>query len=318
MTPVRASPVALVLGGGPDAERPVSLKSSRAVADAIAKDGFFDVRLEIIDAQSTLADLPGDVIVPVLHGAWGEGGPLQDLLVRDGRPFVGCGPSAARLCMDKFATKLAAARAGVPTPPAAIVNLSDAGTPLGAPAVVKPVHEGSSVGLRICRTQDQLSAALAQLRALEKAPITLIERLIPGRELTCGLLDRGEGLVALPLVEIAPAEGVYDYAAKYDRGDTRYIVSPDLPPGVAEAIQTDALTLARAVGIRHLARIDFMLDAEGRHWLLEANTMPGFTGHSLLPKAASALGIGLPELTAGLCRLAMAHESSQTGRTADG
>ena len=146
----------------------------------------------------------------------------------------------------------------------------------------------------------------------------MVERLIPGRELTCGLLDRGCGLEPLPLVEITPAAGVYDFAAKYDRDDTGYTVSPDLGPATdPEAVQQDALRVARAVGVRHLARVDFMLDDRGRHWLLEINTMPGFTGHSLLPKAAAAVGVGMSELCTGLCRSAMAQESSDRARSAD-
>ncbi|MGP1272795.1 MAG: D-alanine--D-alanine ligase family protein [Phycisphaerales bacterium] len=306
-------PLALVLGGGPDAERSVSLKSSEAVARAIEASGAFEVALEIIDRPASLAGFRGEVVFPVLHGAWGEGGPLQDLLIREGRPFVGCGPAAARLCMDKMATKLAAARAGVRTPAAAVLNPTDAACPFAPPVVVKPVHEGSSVGLFICRDERSLERAFRPDGA-----VRMVERLIDGRELTCGLLDRGNGLEALPLIEISPAEGVYDFAAKYDRDDTRYTLDPVLPePADAGAIRADALRVGRALGVRHLARVDFLLDDDGQHWLLEVNTMPGFTGHSLLPKAAAARGIELPELCAGLCRLALAEDSRTSARSAD-
>jgi D-alanine-D-alanine ligase len=298
-------PVALVLGGGPDAEREVSIQSSRAVADALDQSGQFAVEYRLIDAPAHLRDLPGDVLVPVLHGGWGEGGPLQDIMEHDGRPYVGCGPTAARLCMDKMATKLAAARLGIATAEAAIVNPRDPGSPLAPPAVVKPVHDGSSVGLHMGRDASSLRTGLEAARADTRA--FMIERLIPGRELTCGLLDTGSGLRPLPLIEIIPSAGPYDYAAKYQRDDTRYVVNPDAD---AEAIGRDALALAGVLGVRHLARADFLLDARGTHWLLEINTMPGFTGHSLLPKAAGAIGIAMPALCAGLCRLAMEGRSS--------
>lgn len=305
-------PVALVLGGGPDAEREVSIQSSSAVAEAITQSGQFTVEHHLIDAPEQLRDLPGDVIVPVLHGGWGEGGPLQDVMERDGRAYVGCGPAAARLCMDKMATKLAAARLGILTAEAAIVNPRDPGSPLAPPAVIKPVHDGSSVGLHMGRDTASLRAGLEAARADTRA--FMIERLIPGRELTCGLLDTGSGLRPLPVIEIIPASGPYDYAAKYVRDDTRYVVNPEAD---AQAIGRDAMALAGALGVRHLARADFLLDDRGRHWLLEINTMPGFTGHSLLPKAAGAIGIAMPALCAGLCRLALADRSSRGADRSD-
>ncbi|MEM7623829.1 MAG: D-alanine--D-alanine ligase, partial [Planctomycetota bacterium] len=137
------------------------------------------------------------------------------------------------------------------------------------------------------------------------------ERLIEGREITCGLVDAGHGLRPLPIIEIIAAGGTYDYAAKYDRDDTAYLIGPHAAPDVDHgAVQHDACRLAEALGVRHLARADFMVDAAGRHYLLEINTMPGFTSHSLLPKAAAATGTAMGELCAGLCTLAMARHSS--------
>ncbi len=145
----------LVLGGGPDAEREVSLWSSKAVAEALTSLGRYRVRYEIIGklTGAELKKLPGEVVFPVLHGGWGEGGPLQELLEADGRAFVGCGPAAARLAMDKLATKMASVKAGVLTAPSAVFNPADEGCPLAFPVVMKPVHEGSSVGVRIVRLQ---------------------------------------------------------------------------------------------------------------------------------------------------------------------
>ncbi len=301
--------IATVLAGGPDAERAVSIASATAVAEAIDAQGEFSADLRVIDRPGSLGDVAGDVIVPVLHGSWGEGGPLQDLLEREGCPYVGCGPSAARLCMDKLAAKLAAERVHVRTPGAAVLNPRDPVPPMDGPAVVKPIFEGSSVGLHLCHDRTSLERACSEV--VGSATPIMIERLIPGREITCGLLDTGEGLRPLPLVEIVPADGVYDYAAKYDRDDTRYFVGNAISPGVDHAaVQRDSLTVAAELGVRHLARVDFMVDDRGDHWMLEINTMPGFTGHSLLPKAAAASGIPMPELCTRLCRLAVRDHSS--------
>lgn len=298
----------LVLGGGPDAEREVSLESSRCVAEALAQGGRFDVRREVIGAitRDELRALAGDVIFPVLHGGFGEGGPLQDLLVADGRPFVGCGPVAARTAMDKLATKLAAARVGVPTAPAGVFHSVDHVSPLGLPAVLKPVHEGSSVGVHICRDGDTWEAGVQSVRAdvvAHPSRVYMVERaILGGRELTVGVLDGR----ALPVIEIVPKAAFYDYHAKYHSDETKYVVSPQIPAGVGEQIQAWALALAREIGVRHLCRVDYILDPPGAAWLLEVNTMPGFTSHSLLPMAAAAAGLDFPRLTEKLVDLALA------------
>ncbi|MEM9165917.1 MAG: D-alanine--D-alanine ligase [Planctomycetota bacterium] len=308
----------LVLGGGPDPEREVSLESSAAVAAALDACKGMTAERRIIERPESIDDLPGEVIFPALHGAWGEGGPLQRILVRDGRPFVGCGPDAARLCMDKLATKLIALSQGVRTPHALVLTPGERVPPIPAPAVVKPVHDGSSVGLAICRTQKALREAVREPGASAFGGPRMIEAMIPGRELTCGLVDRGNGFEALPLVEIVPADGAYDYQAKYARDDTRYIPESEAAPGFdAPAIKRDTLRLAEVIGLRHLARADFMIDDSGDHWLLEVNTMPGFTAHSLVPQAAAAVGIGLGELCRTLCERAAAEHSSPGGRPAE-
>ncbi|TVQ61443.1 MAG: D-alanine--D-alanine ligase [Phycisphaerales bacterium] len=295
----------LVLGGGPDAEREVSLRSAAGVASALREAGCGVVEATIgrVTADELRA-LEGDVVFPVLHGSFGEGGGLQDLLEADGRAYVGCGARAARLAMDKLATKAAAWRAGVPTADAALVNPHDEVCALDLPVVVKPVHEGSSVGLRIVRTAAAYAAAVEAVR--EHGRPNMVEAFVRGRELTVGVVDlEGHGLAALPIVEIAPASGVYDYQAKYERNDTRYTANPDLPSGARETVQARALTVARAIGVRHLARVDFLLDEHGEAWLLELNTMPGFTATSLLPMAGRAAGIEMPTLCARLAARAM-------------
>lgn len=297
-------PSVLVLGGGPDAERPVSIESAAAVAAALAKAGH-EVRAVTIDRPSgpELAAMAGDVVFPVLHGPWGEGGGLQALLERDGRPFVGSGEAAARLAMDKLATKLVAAKLGLPTPCACVVRPGDTGCSLRAPAVIKPVFEGSSVGLFVCRDDASIAHALATLDS--RYSPWLAEAMIAGRELTVGVLaSDGGGLAALPLVEIRPTDGVYDYDAKYQRDDTQYAVDPELPVGVAAILGEHAVRMCEAIGVRHLARVDFMLDGDDAGWLLEVNTMPGFTSHSLLPMAAAGAGLEMPALTSQLVRTA--------------
>lgn len=287
----------LVLGGGPDSEREVSLDSSRGIAEAIDAGSRFKAEWREIGqlTQEELAELPGEVIFPVLHGPWGEGGPLQELLQRDGRPFVGVSAGPARLAMDKVATKAMAAAAGVPVTPSAIFNPSDTGCPLALPVVCKPVHEGSSVCLTLVRSSEQWAEAqraMAEDVANRPQRIYMIEPLIQGTELTVGIVCGRP----LPIVQIKPASGVYDYQAKYHRDDTKYIVAPGLPPGRTEQIVGYAVRIASALGAAELARVDFMLDAAGRPWLLEVNTMPGFTSHSLLPMAARASGMSMTQL----------------------
>ncbi len=297
----------LVLGGGPDAEHEVSLNSSAAVLAALNQSGRYVAHREVIGALTLdqLRALPGDVVFPVLHGPWGEGGPMQRLLEADGRPFVGCGSLAARAAIDKLLTKQACLRLGIATGPAAVLHPLDDVPPIALPLVLKPVHEGSSVGLAICKTMDQWFAAVQLARAAlagGQSAAFMVEPLTKGRELTVGIVA-GE---AMPIVEITPADGVYDYAAKYTREDTRYVVDPPLPDGVAHAMQRDALRLAEALGCAMLARVDFMLGEHGPQ-LLEANTMPGFTSHSLLPMSAARAGLAMPALCAALVDDALAR-----------
>ena len=297
----------LVLAGGPDAEHQVSLASARGVADALRADGAFEVVERTIDrlTPAELAGMPGDVIFPALHGAYGEGGPLQDLLEGDGRAYVGSRPAPARLAMDKVATKARALRLGIPTPECTVLDLRDERCPLALPVVVKPVHDGSSVGLHICRTEEQWRAARDVVVADRRANphrVYMVESLVAGaRELTVGLLDDS----ALALIEIRAASGTYDYEAKYHRDDTCYVLDPELPSGVEGRLREQAVALARSIGVRHLGRVDFMLDRAGIAWLLEVNTMPGFTGHSLVPMAARHGGLEMPALCARLVELAL-------------
>jgi len=299
--------VVLVMGGGPDAEREVSLLSSRGVADALVAGGTYDVNYVVVDRPGAgeLAAMRGDVVFPVLHGPFGEGGGMQDLLAKGGRPFVGCGPIAARTAMDKVASKLAAASLGVRTAAAHVLNEADAACPLPLPVVVKPVHEGSSVGVHICRDEAQWGSARAAVSEERRAGLRrayMVEAaVLGGSEITVGVVDG----TALPIIRIVPSVEFYDYEAKYNRDDTRYEVNPALPAGVVGEVQAAAESLARAIGVRHLCRVDFLLDGDARPWFLEVNTMPGFTSHSLLPMAAKAVGLEFPALAERLVGLAI-------------
>jgi len=307
-------PSVLVLGGGPDAERLVSLESAAAVADGLREAGA-TVHIHTLEGVPTLdelAKLPGEVVFPVLHGPFGEGGPMQALLEKLGRPFVGSRAAAARWAMDKLATKLEAARLGIDTLPARVFQPDDATAPMDLPVIIKPVCEGSSVGLHVCEDAQAWEAAhRAVCGAMQRHPtrVSMVEPLLRGRELTAGVLEQPHGgFLALPLVEILPRSGVYDYQAKYDRDDTSYVVRPTLPDTVVRTCQEAALALVESMGIRHVARVDFLYgsfqNTPERLWFMEVNTMPGFTSHSLLPMAGQAAGLDMAHLCGQLAELA--------------
>lgn len=327
-------PVA-VLAGGPDAEHDVSLLSATAIRCALDQAG---ARAELVVIDRPGADelrvalgkvgvtQSTGVAFPALHGPFGEGGELQGLLEQIGVRFVGSGSRASRLAIDKLATKQLAAsvaersaRAGdgtrIGVSPTWTVDPALGDAPPGPlPLAVKPNFEGSTVGLHICGDASAYAAAMREAAALDRT--TIAEPAIDGHELTVGLLavpgtevshtessssPRAGELRPLPLIHIAPADGLYDYAAKYERDDTAYACDPELPGLDRAPLARFATALARAAGARHLARADFIYDpAERTAWFLEINTMPGFTSHSLLPMAARHAGIGFGRLCTGL------------------
>lgn len=304
---MQRSATVLVLMGGPDAEREVSLASGREVAHALRAGVRFNVVEQVID-KPTVAELRDmaagvDVVFPVLHGHWGEGGPLQELLEQIGLPYVGSQPRAASLAMNKLATKTMLARDAVPTPRSRQL-MADDECDLAPPLVLKPVDDGSSVDLRICRSAEEVAAARAVLHP--RRPMLMAEQYIKGREVTAGIL-LGK---PLPLIEIVPAVEYYDYEAKYTRDDTRYIISPKLPDGVAQACERVAMLAFTRLGCRDLARVDFIVDERGP-WFLEINTMPGFTTHSLVPMAAASIGKNMSEICAALVEAALARGASR-------
>lgn len=289
----------LVLGGGPDRERPVSLRSAAAVAAALRTAGHEVVESDIDPDHPAALDVDCDVIFPVLHGRFGEGGPLQRMMDARGRRYVGCQPKAAAIAMDKCAAKQAAEARGVPTPPYQLLGPS---TPLAVdpPVVIKALSEGSSFGVWICKTAEDVADARQQMHA--HYAFGLAEQFVPGgREVTVGIVDGR----ALPAIRIVPAVEYYDYDAKYERDDTKYEFDTGLPPDVIARMNEYALTVFHAIGARHLGRVDFMVDTDGEPQFIEINTMPGFTDHSLVPQAAAKAGMAMPELCDRLVRLAL-------------
>lgn len=291
----------LVLAGGPDAERAVSLTGGRAVAETLARSPQFLVKYREIDTLdgALLAQLPGDCIFPVLHGPWGEGGPLQRLLEADGRPFVGSGAHAAAVAMDKVGTKERARALQIPTLSHAVLAAGVETPQPGFPVVLKPIDDGSSVDLYVCHTASDLEAARAS--AQQRHERLMIEPFIKGRELTVGIIAGR----ALPVLEIKPAQGLYTYDAKYNRDDTIYDTSPDLDHTLKARLREFSERLFAEIGCRHIARVDWLLDPEQGPFLLEINTMPGFTSHSLVPMAARRLGLDMLALCESLVRMAL-------------
>ncbi|MGD9582822.1 MAG: D-alanine--D-alanine ligase [Lysobacterales bacterium] len=287
--------VAVVMGGA-SAEREVSLKSGAGVLAALRARG---IDAHAIDGIPALLDAlrAGHFarVFNILHGRGGEDGVLQGALAALGVPCTGSGVLGSALSMDKIRSKQVWQTLALPTPAYRVVDPlhpADVDTivqSIGLPLIVKPSHEGSTVGISRAWQREQLVSGIEAARALDGD--VLIEQLIDGREFTVGILGRQ----ALPSIEIVPAKGFYDYQAKYLADDTRYLC-PGLE-GAAEAeMQALALAAFDALGCSGWGRVDFMRDRDGRNWLLEVNTAPGMTDHSLVPKAAAAVGIDYPEL----------------------
>ena len=300
----------LVLAGGPGRERPVSQAGGVQVAQALRDAGYEvmerDILPEDLSALDEFEQWGGDVIFPVLHGLWGEGGGLQRILSDRDLIYVGSGPGSASLCINKHLTKLTVTEHGVATPEAELLLEGQSRT-LEAPVVIKAVEEGSTFGLAICKTEEEANKAAKELS--KDFPRLLVERYIPGKELTVGVIHSDDptspGPVALPAIHIVPAGECYDYDAKYERDDTQYLFDIDVPDETLKQISDWALTAYRVLGVHHLCRVDFMIDQFNRPWFIEANTMPGFTTHSLLPMAAARSGLNLSQLTNRLVRLAL-------------
>jgi D-alanine-D-alanine ligase len=303
-----------LLSGGISAEREVSLVTGAQIAEALRTAGHRVWQSDIApDNLAALDHAPCDLVFPALHGAFGEDGKLQAILEARGVPFVGSGSVASRMGMDKAAAKSCLHENHVPTPAWQIVCRHKykrdwtATESVGYPCVIKPISEGSSVGCKVCRNVTEARAHLEGTLPVYGA--MLVERFIDGYELTVGVLD-GK---TLPVIWIKPATAFYDYEAKYTREDTRYLFDIPLPVAVLEEVRRMALATHHHIGCRHLSRVDVMVEFMSHEaYVLEVNTMPGFTGHSLVPKAAAHAGIAFTDLCERLARMALRDAPGRT------
>lgn len=284
-----------VVYGGSSSERAVSLDSGRNVLQALQQSGVDARGYDGIPALlRAIADGAVDRVFNILHGGGGEDGTLQGALASLGVPCTGSGVLGSALAMDKIRSKWIWQRLEIPTADFAVVEPDTTAVELAdlleLPLVVKPAQEGSTVGITLARDLVALEAGLVLAR--QHAQAVLAERLIDGPEFTVAILAER----ALPAIRIVPATGFYDYHAKYQANDTRYLVPCGLAEEDEKLLQEIALDAFDAVGASGWGRVDIMLDGEGQPYVLEVNTAPGMTSHSLVPKAAAAAGIGFEAL----------------------
>ncbi len=320
----------LVLMGGSSPERMVSLASGEAVAEGLDRKDHQVLKMDpsapqkvytimekvfegpvgevpigqnaplsgdnIAEILRSLKKYSVDLIFPMLHGGWGEDGRLQAVFELSGIPFVGSGSTASALAMNKHLAKRVISTEGINTPEFFFLhnNVLDRAPEMceefGYPLVIKPNHGGSTVGLTIARNRRPLEMGIRQVREMEDD--LLVERYIPGRELTVGIFD-GQGM---SVVEMIPKDGFYDYKHKYTEGQTDYICPADIGAKLTqECLETGSLAF-RLLGCEVFGRVDFRLDEQGKLYFLEVNTIPGMTMQSLVPKSAQAVGMDFPEL----------------------
>ena len=310
-------PRVLILSGGISHERDISLKSGRKVADGLISHG---MSVELRDPDGTLIEHlrehPPEVVWPVLHGASGEDGALRALLEMLGIPYVGSSADASRIAWNKPVAKSLVERSGVATPPS--ITLSrDAFRELGAesvletvtsalelPLIVKPAQGGSAQGVSWVDSSEDLRKAM--VHAFTYSDIALIEKRIIGAEVCVPIIDTGDGPRAIQSVEIEPLSGRYDFEARYTAGATRFYTPPRLEPEVMESLNSLALESFSALGLRHLARVDFIVDSAGKPWFLEASTMPGLTETSSTALALDSAGYDVGGVYGALVDAALA------------
>jgi len=322
-----------VLFGGDSMERDVSVASAAQVVAALRSRGHevlaVDTARGLLTADDERAvltgkidrappmpaertDLPAviaragigdvDVIFLALHGGDGENGAIQSVLDLAGIPYTGSGRLGSAIAWDKDIAKRLFVSAGVPTPEwrMAPVTAAEIDAAFGFPAIVKPSGQGSTVGLTLVESPDGLAGAIERAAAFDAE--VMVERFVPGRELTVGILDDA----ALAVGEIIPASGtIFDYAAKYQVGGAEEIFPADVPAETTARVQALGLAVHRALKLKDYSRVDFRLDPEGGLWCLEVNTLPGLSAGSLLPRSARAVGIEFAELCERICRGAL-------------
>ncbi len=298
-----------VLMGGTSSEREVSLSSGKNVAEALASLGTYEVTPVVLEANDLSALPEGtDAVYIALHGGWGENGGVQAALDARGIPYTGPGAESSRIAMDKVKTKMVLELKGVPTAPWSLAAPGTPASPLPLPVVVKPPCDGSSVGISKVSTPGEWPAALEAAVAAMAAPgNALVEEYVPGREMTVGIIDG----MALPAIEIVAKGGWYGYEEKYNSNETRYpfLADSDKPSDHALEAKLQELALAayRALGCRGVTRVDFRVSPLGRCYVLELNTSPGFTAHSLVPKAGMKTGLTFAGVCDRILRCAACH-----------
>ncbi|VAW36027.1 D-alanine--D-alanine ligase [hydrothermal vent metagenome] len=294
-----------VLMGGLSEEREISLKSGRAVLEALRSRGYNAVAIDVgSEAAALLRKEAVEVAFIALHGLYGEDGAVQGLLEIMGIPYTGSGVLASAAAMDKVAGKIFFERYGIPTPAYSVLRDGENKLPegLGLPLIVKPASHGSTIGIGVADTSAEFQRAVGEAYAYEDTLV--VERFISGREVTISILDG----TPLPIVEIITRARIYDFRSKYEKGMTEFVVPADLEESIAEGASEAALAAYKALGCSGAARVDIVLDEAGRPFVLEANTVPGMTGTSLLPMAARAAGMDYEALVEEILLGARLHK----------
>ncbi len=297
-----------LLMGGPGSEHDVSISSGEGVLEALRSAGFSQVTPLIVTEEAPEISSDTELCYNIIHGTYGEDGGLQSYLEALGIAYTGAGSECSRLCFDKVQTKKIMQEAHVPCPRDEVLTRADveAGIrpSIDLPCVVKPPREGSSVGVHIVKTEEQLVQALTDVASYGEE--ILVEEFIAGRELTVAILDG----VAFPVVRISPRSGFYDMKNKYPSlysggAGSDYICPADITDEENAAVQQAALLAYKALKVEVYGRVDVLLTEDGRPYVLEINTIPGMTGSSLFPKAAAAAGISYSELCTRIAELSM-------------
>ena len=301
----------LVMMGGSSVEREVSLMSGNAVADGLRESGHdvsvadveWDGSDTVFSAVKDAVDSDIDVVFTVLHGDLGENGGVQGILEAAGLVYTGSGIAASAVAMNKSLSKALFRDAGVATPdwvtgPVATIDRKKIVDDLGFPCVVKPVDQGSSVGISIVNDTSEIEKALRY--AGEYTDVVMVEKYIPGAELSVPIVADE----VLPIIEIRPSNDIYDYECKYTAGKSEYLVPAPISGELSRELKRSAMKVYLALGLRDYARVDFRLDEEGKPYCFEANTLPGLTATSLIPKSAASAEIDFPTLVSRITEMA--------------
>lgn len=292
-----------VLMGGPSDEREVSLNTGSAIVNALQEKGYQVIGIDLIPDKlfEQLKENQIEIVFNAIHGRYGEDGVLQGALDLIGIPYTGSGLLASAMAMDKAISKRLFLSAGIPTPRSKLFTKNDTTrdlvseilTEFSIPVVVKSAAQGSSIGVTIVECTDQLSQAIEQ--AFEYSANILVEEFIQGKEVTVAIWG-DTNPQTLPIIEIVPHSGKYDYSSKYTKGATDYIIPARLDEGTIQAVEQAALDAFLILGCRGIARVDIMIDQYNNPYVLEVNTIPGMTATSLVPKSAAAAGISFSDL----------------------